>query len=220
MRLERKEAQIKQSIEYALKETTYPVVTDNLSLIFRDEIYRIADVQNVNFNIYDLQGNLIKSSKPRFRNDSLVSVLPEEILINLNASPTKRYVQDRVEGRDRYKASFTYITDNRFKPIGILNLPYFEDNSFNDMELREFLIRLGMVYLFMLLFAIALAYFISKYITRSLQTISEKITKTELTKRNEKIFIENPGEEIGKLIESYNEMIDALEESAAKLARQ
>ena len=49
VRLDRKEAQIKQSIEYALKETTYPVVTDNLSLIFRDEIYRIADVQNVNF---------------------------------------------------------------------------------------------------------------------------------------------------------------------------
>ena len=219
VRLERKEAQIKQSIEYALKETTYPVVTDNLSLIFRDEIYRIADVQNVNFNIYDLQGNLIKSSKPRFRNDSLVSILPAEILTNLNASPTKRYVQERIEGRDRYKASYTYITDNRFKPIGILNLPYFEDNSFNDMELREFLIRLGMVYLFMLLFAIALAYFISKYITRSLQTISEKITKTELTKRNEKIIIENPGEEIGKLINSYNEMIDALEESAVKLAR-
>jgi signal transduction histidine kinase len=219
VRLDRKEAQIKQSIEYALKETTYPVITDNLSLIFRDEIYRIADVQNVNFNIYDLQGNLIKSSKPRFRNDSLLSVLPREILINLNASPTKRYVQDLTKGGDGYKASYTYITDNRFKPIGILNLPYFEDNSFNDMELREFLLRLGMVYLFMLLFAIALAYFISKYITRSLQTISEKITKTELTKRNEKIIIENPGEEIGKLIDSYNEMIDALEESAAKLAR-
>lgn len=219
VRLERKEAQIKQSIEYALKETTFPVITENLSLIFRDEIYRIADVQNVNFNIYDLQGNLIKSSKPRFRNDSIVSVLNPEILTNLNASPTKRYVEDLVQGDDRYKASYTYITDNRFKPIGILNLPYFEDNSFNNMELQEFLMRLGMVYLFMLLFAITLAYFISKYITRSLQTISEKITKTELTKRNEKIIIENPGEEIGKLIDSYNEMIDALEESAAKLAR-
>ncbi|MBT8205334.1 MAG: GHKL domain-containing protein [Eudoraea sp.] len=219
VRLERKEAQIKQSIEYALKETTFPVTTDNLALIFRDEIYRIADVQNVNFNIYDLQGNLLKSSRPSFRNDSIARVLPSEVLTNLNASPTKRYVEDLLQGGDRYKASYTYITDNRFKPIGILNLPYFEDNSFNDMELREFLIRLSLVYVFMLLIAIALAYFISKYITRSLQTISEKITKTELTRRNEKIIIENPGEEIGKLIDSYNGMIDALEESAAKLAR-
>ncbi len=219
VRLERKETQIKQSIEYTLKGTTWPVTTANLAQIFRDEIYRIADVQNVNFNIYDLQGNLIKSSKPSFRNDSITRVLPSEVLANLNSSPSKRYVEDLVQDGDRYMASYTYITDNRFKPIGILNLPYFEDNSFNDMELREFLMRLAVVYLFMLLFAIALAYFISKYITRSLQTISEKITKTGLTKRNEKIFIENPGEEIGKLIDSYNSMIDALEESAAKLAR-
>ena len=219
VRLERKEAQIKQSIEYTLKGTTWPITTDNLAQIFRDEIYRIADVQNVNFNIYDLKGNLIKSSKPSFRNDSITRVLPEEVLANLNASVSKRYVENLVQNGGRYKASYTYITDNRFKPIGILNLPYFEDNSFNDMELREFLMRLALVYLFMLLFAIALAYFISKYITRSLQTISEKLTKTELTKRNEKIFIENPGEEIGKLIDSYNDMIDDLEESAAKLAR-
>ena len=50
-RLERKEDQIKQSIAYTLQETSYEVVTEKLPLIFRDEIYRIADVHNVNFNI-------------------------------------------------------------------------------------------------------------------------------------------------------------------------
>ena len=87
------------------------------------------------------------------------------------------------------------------------------------MELREFLMRLSIVYLFMLLIAVVLAYFITKYITRSLQNISDKITQTDLTKRNQKILIENPGHEIGKLIDSYNDMIDELEVSAAKLAR-
>ncbi len=131
----------------------------------------------------------------------------------------KRYVLDDTAAGDKYQASYTYINDDKFKPIGILNLPYFEDNTLNDMELKEFLIRLSVVYLFMLLIAIVLAYFISKYITRSLQTISDKITQTDLTKRNEKILIENPGHEIGKLINSYNDMIDELEVSAAKLAR-
>jgi nitrogen fixation/metabolism regulation signal transduction histidine kinase len=45
------------------------------------------------------------------------------------------------------------------------------------------------------------------------------MTQTKLTRRNEKIFVKNPSEEIGKLIEAYNAMIDELEESAAKLAR-
>jgi len=218
-RLERKEEQIKQSIYYAIQSTTYPVTTENLGLIFKDEIYRIADVQNVNFNIYDLEGQLIKSSRPKLNNDSITQCLQAEVLNNLSESVDKRYVEDNVAAGDKYQASYTYITDTKFKPVGILNLPYFEDNSFNNMELREFLFRLGGVYLVMFLVAIILAYFVSKYITRSLQTISDKLHQTDLTKRNEKIFVENPSEEIGKLIDSYNAMIDELEQSAAKLAR-
>ncbi len=218
-RLERKEAQIVQSIEYTLKATTYPVSTDNLALIFKDEIYRIADVQNVNFNIYDLKGQLIKSSRPKFNYDSISAQLDSEIIRKLSASADKRYVEQNAAVGDKYQDSYRYITDIRFKPIGILNVPYYEDNTFNDMELREFLMRLGAVYLVMLGFAIALAYFISKYITRSLQTISEKMTQTRLTQNNEKIFLENPSSEIRNLIESYNSMIDQLEASAAKLAR-
>jgi len=218
-RLERKEDQIKQSIDYTLQETTYPVTTENLFHIFKDEIYRIADVQNVNFNIYDLEGELIKSSRPKFKSDSISICLDAEVLNNLAISTTQRYVEEKSTAGDNYQASYTYITDYKFKPIGILNLPYFEDNSFNDMELREFMFRLGGVYLVMLLVAIGLAYFISKYITRSLQNISEKLNQTNLAKRNEKIIIDNPSEEIGTLIASYNRMIDELEESAAKLAR-
>ncbi|PWL39711.1 two-component sensor histidine kinase [Flagellimonas aquimarina] len=218
-RLERKEEQILQSISYILKETTYPITTENLEYIFNEEIYKIADVQNVNFNIYDLEGGLIRSSRPTFEIDSISNCLDAEILNNLQISSERRYVEEKTAAGDNYKASYNYINDSDFKPIGIMNLPYFEDNTFNNMELREFLFRLGGVYLLMLLSAIILAYFVSKYITRSLQTISDKMNQTNLTKRNEKIIIENPSEEIGKLVDSYNRMIDELEESAVKLAR-
>jgi signal transduction histidine kinase len=218
-RLERKEEQLKQSISYTIKKTTYPATTENLEYIFKNEIYEIADVQNVNFNIYDLEGQLIKSSRPKFESDSLSNCLSAEVLNNLAMSGNKRYVEENSAAGDKYQASYTYITDGKFKPIGILNLPYFEDNSFNDMELREFLMRLGGVYFLMLLLAIGLAYFISKYITRSLETIAEMMGKTDLTKRNAKIHIEDPSEEIEKLVTSYNAMIEELEQSAVKLAR-
>ena len=218
-KLERKENQIRQSIAYTLKETTYPQTTEYLGLIFKDAIYQIADVQNVNFHLYDLEGQLIKSSRPQFNNDSIIICLDPEVLNNLAESVDKRHVEQNAAAGDNYQASYTYITDGKFKPIGILVFPYFEDDTFNDKELREFLLRLSGVYLLMLGIAIGLAFFISKYITRSLQTISDKLTKTDLTKRNEKILIEDPSEEIGKLVESYNSMIDELELSAAKLAR-
>ena len=218
-RMERKEEQIKQSIDLALQKTTFPVTTENLGHIFRDEIYEIALVQNINFNIYDLQGQLIKSSRPKFEVDSISTCLDAEVLNNLASSPNKRYVEQKSAAGYSYQASYTYISDKRFKNVGILNLPYFEDNSFNDKELKEILLRLTGAYLLLMLLAIGLAYFISKYITRSLQTISDRLNQTDLTKRNEKIIVENPSEEIGKLITSYNEMIDELEISAAKLAK-
>lgn len=218
-RLERKEEQIKENIKYTLQRTTYAPTTENLDLIFKDEIYQIADVLNVNFNIYDLEGGLIKSSRPKFENDSISMCLSPEVLNHLETSIEARYLEEKATAGDNYQASYTYITDSKFKAIGILNLPYFEDNSYNDKELREFLLRLGGVYLFMLMIAIWMAYFVSKYITRSLQTVSDKMNTTFLTKRNEKISVRNPTEEIGKLINAYNAMIDELEISAIKLAK-
>src|SRR5690554_4341381 len=218
-RMERKEEQVKQSIDIALQKTTYPVTTENLGHIFREEIYEIAVIQNINFNIYDLEGQLIKSSRPKFEIDSVSLCLDTEVLNRLASDPSKRYVEQKTAAGYKYQASYTFINDNKFKPIGILNLPYFEDNSFNDKELKEILIRLSGVYFLLLIIAIALAYFISKIITGPLQTISDRLNQTDLTKRNEKIVIDNPSGEIGKLITSYNEMIDELEISAAKLAK-
>ena len=77
---------------------------------------------------------------------------------------------------------------------------------------------MGEVYLFMLVLAIILSYFLSKYITKSLKIISDKITETRLDKRNQKIDITNASEEIYTLVAAYNSMIDELEESAVKLA--
>ncbi|MDX1364345.1 sensor histidine kinase [Arenibacter latericius] len=218
-RMERKEDQIKQSIDLTLQKTTYPVTTENLPNIFKDDIYEIALVQNINFNIYDLKGQLLKSSRPRFEVDSISKFMDSDILNRLETSTTKRVVEQKTVAGFKYQASYTYITDNKFKPIGILNLPYFEDSSFNDKELREILIRLTGAYLLVLLLAIVLAYFISIYITRPLQTISDRLNQTNIAKRNEKIILKNPSEEMGKLIASYNAMIDELEISAAKLAK-
>ena len=102
--------------------------------------------------------------------------------------------------------------------MGILNVPYFDDDSLNSVELREFLVRIGFAYILMILVAIVFAYIMSKFITKSLKAISDKMYQTRFEKRNKKIAIQGASTEIKALVESYNNMIDALEESALKLA--
>ena len=100
-----------------------------------------------------------------------------------------------------------------------MHLPYLEDNTFQEKELKEFLFRLGMMNLFMLLIASIIAYFMSKYITKSIKNVSEKINQTRLDKRNEKIILTNASEEIFNLVNAYNDMVEELGESAVKLAK-
>ena len=123
------------------------------------------------------------------------------------------------EGNVTFLAAYSYVYNLDQKPLTILYLPYYEDNSFNQKELEEFLLRLSGVYLLMLAVAIILAYLISAYITRSLKTISDKLAQTGLEKQNIKIEVPQSSEEIGRIIESYNGMIDQLEQSAVALAK-
>ncbi|MBT8376016.1 MAG: GHKL domain-containing protein [Winogradskyella sp.] len=217
-RLERKEENIKQSINYAIKETTYVVNTENIPLIFKDEIFKIAAIHKLQINLYDLEGELLKSSKATIEQDSITKCIPSDILNAINNSAEHRYVFKNEKNGEIFQSSYTFITDEKFKNIAILNLPYLENDDFLNRELNEFLLRLGYAYLFMILAAIVFAYFISKYITRSLKTISDKMYQTRLEKRNKKIEIESSSAEINALVNSYNSMIDELEESAVKLA--
>ena len=132
-RLERKETQLKKNIEYVLQGTSFEVKTENLKYIFQKEIYQIADVQKVNFNIYDLEGNLIKSSRASLNEETASMCLSAEVLNNLSTSAEKRFVKKEVTAAGDMQSSYTYITDLKFKPIGILNLPYYEDDSFSNM---------------------------------------------------------------------------------------
>tara|TARA_B100000787_G_scaffold161963_1_gene142237 strand:- start:5880 stop:7289 length:1410 start_codon:yes stop_codon:yes gene_type:complete len=220
LRFERKEATTKQTIDLELKnKTTYPVKTENLTKIFQERIYEISSINKLNISIYDLKGNLLKSSIASAF-EKLESVpLSEEIIIELAQNSNHEILKTREKGGTGYQTSYSYINGPKFKRIGIIELQFTQDNSEIEKELREFLSRLGLVYLLMFLIAIALAYFLSSYITRSIQTISDKMQQTRLNKRNEKIILNAASSEIESLVEAYNNMIDQLEESAAKLAR-
>lgn len=218
-KLDRKEDAIKENINYVLTNTTYPLTPHNLSLIFKDKIHELSDIHNLEINIYSLDGKLLKSSKSNFSIDPVAPPIPKYIIKLVQSSIEKRYIDIKnIEGK-KNRSSYSLIKDDKFKPLGILNLPYVEDDSYYQTELQNFLIRLAQVYSFMLLVAFAVAYFLSSYITKSLKTISDKLSETSLNQKNEKIVLEANSKEINLLIKAYNAMVDELEESALKLAQ-
>jgi len=219
-RLERKENAIKEHISYILATTTYPMGTENLPLIFRDRIHELANIHSLEINIYDLDGKLLKSSKAAFSVDTINSHIPENILRVIRSTAEKRYVDLRTspEGK-KFRSSFSYLKDTKFKPLGILNLPYIEDDGYYERERNNFMMRFFQVYSFMLLISIIIAYFLSSYITKSIKEISDRLKETRLSETNEKLDMGDTPQEISLLVDAYNNLVEDLDESAAKLAQ-
>jgi len=217
-RLERKQKAILENIKFVLASTTYVVDTENMEPIFRQNIDEMAEVHEMQIHIYDLNGRLVIKSDESFFQDTTDVKIPETILTKLDATSNKHFLKKTEVNGQKFQSSYSYITDGKFKPLAILYLPYVQDDSLLNRDLNNFLVRMAEVYLFMLLIAIILSFFLSKYITKSLKIISEKINQTRLDKRNQKIELSNATEEIYALVSAYNSMIDELEESAVKLA--
>ncbi|MCB4798413.1 sensor histidine kinase [Neotamlana laminarinivorans] len=220
-RLDRKEESIRTHITNVLngRQNTWEVKTENIPLIFKEEVYNIAHIHKLQINLYDLDGTLLISSKTNLKVNVEDRCIDAEILNDISHSADHRYVDNNMVNGETFLSSYTFIKDQKSKPLAILNLPYLENDDFLNMELNEFLERLRYAFLLILLMAIGIAFLLSKYITKSLKSISDKINATRLEKRNQKIETSDTSEEISTLVSSYNSMIDELEESAIQLAK-
>ncbi len=219
-RFGRKEDNTRKDIDFELKRNLLENLTsNNLSTIFKMRIFEISSVHNLEISIYDLKGNLLISSTTTAFDKVDESVISSRILNELESNVNRRVFRNNEIDNVSFETSYTYLSDLKLNNIGVLKLEFSQDNSTQQKELNEFMYRLAFVYAFMFVIAIALAYFLSSYITRSIKTISDKIHETRLNKRNEKIEFHTGSTEIITLVNAYNRMIDELQESAVKLAQ-
>ena len=214
-RLERKKSQLQRSISYIFQDKKDVVNQFTLDSIFNEKIFEIADVQNVDFSIYELDGELLNTTIT----DSVNSKIDIKILNRLNKSQSESIIQMNLVDGIQYRSSYSFIYDNKKEPIWILNLPYYDDDNLNTYELDSFILILGGVYFFLLVITILFSYGISIYITRSLSEIGKKIQQTSLDKTNTKIQVNARTKEVNILVESYNKMVEKLNDSVEKLSK-
>ena len=187
-RFGRKEETLKKELDIQLyQRSNIAVTTENLKTIFQNAIYEIAYVHNLEITMYDLGGAMLRTSVPFGLKDSIPPNLSISKVSQLKSSKEDRVFEVEENNKIKIETSYTYILDSISNRIGILKLEFNQDNTIQESELKVFLTRLILVYLFMLLIAIMLAYFLSSYITRSIKNITDKMKRTRLNERNEKI---------------------------------
>ena len=171
LRLDRKEAQLQRAFKILFNEKS--LQPDNqLSYLFnrrpndginistvldeelKGEIFKISDVQNIDFTLYDLDGTLVGSTV----NEGVSIKLDNNLIDNLSKSKDLNIVEKNQVNEQVYRTSYSYVMDVNNKPIWILNLPYVDDDRLNAYEIRSFIINIAQVYILLFVLAIIISY--------------------------------------------------------------
>ncbi len=181
-RQDRKETQLTKQINYIASKFD---LTNNYEKWenYKVDFEEITKIHNVEYSIFTIEG------KPLF-----YSYMPLEIISNnysldedfckmLVSLEGGKITKENSTDVGKFQSSYTVLMDEFGKNYAILFFPYFQDVSFAESELNVFLTTLYQIYFIMLVVAIVLAYFISRYVTRSIETIRLKIGQTGLLKK-------------------------------------
>ena len=170
-------------------------------------------------NLYDLSGNLLATSRPKIFEKGLISDKMNSLAFKkLALDKNLLYVHHEKIGSYKYLSAYIPFRNSQNIIVAYLNLPYFAKQTELRNEIAYFMTTFLNIYIFFIALSIFLTLLVSRYATRPLQLIRDKMRSLSLGLSNEKIDWES-NDEIGQLIREYNRMIDELVKSAELLAK-
>lgn len=170
-------------------------------------------------NIYSVHGDLMASSRPEIFEEGLKSkLINAEAFNQLSANQRTFYITNEQIGRYKYLSAYIPLRNKENKLVAYINLPYFAREHELRQEISSFLLAFVNIYIILTAIAVMISLIVSNYVTRPLQLIRDQFSNVKLDKKNEKIAY-NRNDELGNLINEYNQMLDKLSDSADKLAQ-
>lgn len=206
-------------IELEHKLADIEEVTPDIYPYISELLHKFSQVFFSDINLYNLDGSLIASSRPKIFNEGLISTRIEpQAYKNILINNKLLYIQQEKIGNYEYLSAYLPFRNANKDLIAILNLPYFAKQDELKTEISSFLTAFINIYIIIFMIAIIITIIISQTITKPLLLLRTKFSQLQLGKTNEKIDWLGK-DEIGDLVAEYNRMIDELAYSAEMLAR-
>lgn len=181
----------------------------------------LSKIHGVDINIFNIDGDLIGSSLRTTRNKDLSpEKLSPAVLKKLVINDHYETQQSEKIGELAYTSFYFQLKNNiNDKQLSIINIPYYTStDKTTENNVAEFILALINVYVFLFILGSLLALLLSKTLTSSLTKVSEKMGSYRLGQKHDPIewYYDD---EIGKLINGYNQMTQEVEISANLLAQ-
>lgn len=214
--LEKKEKSVRASLDYFLRHEGGHMSPDSVAYKFGDKICELADVHDMFIGLFDLKGEYLISNNSAYLDSlQIPQQVPAEVVKSFNGGWDKKLVYDNYQHKN-YTLAYWLFTDMDQHPIAIIAMDYSNLDE-ESKDVKDFLLGISGSYIVLFFIAAFLAFFLSRYITRSLRVIASKMKSTDLQKNFEPLSWDS-NDEIGNLVIEYNKMLAALQKGADQLA--
>ena len=219
-RLDRKDRSVAKSIESLMN--THRLYNTDLETVFSELIKDVGHIHKLKINIYDLEGAFVASSDTTLLTENIITQpIPSGIIDSCFLSENKKIkynkgaymgtyrVLYRSEGFEGLHSSEPIITN---QPICILDVIY-DKSSQNDYikKRNEQIQKFIKIYLLLFILSMLFGYILLKQITSPLRSLSAHLSSTNLDKFSKKKLHWPVKDEIGHLIEEYNQLMKELD---------
>lgn len=174
----------------------------------------LAHSYGSDIHVYDLEGNLLGSSTPQLFQEGLLShhMAPEVLFSDQGTCVVEEFV-----GNVKYIAAYTAFYNGSHVQIGYISMPFFMSSEARDAEIDMVLARVLPPLIIMLLLMFVFSVVFAHRLTRPIMAMIDKMQNLQPNARDNHIDYRYH-DELGLLVEHYNEMVDRLSEYTLRLA--
>jgi signal transduction histidine kinase len=183
-----------------------------------DALKGIALNTQIDINLFSTDGKLIITTKDEVFSQYLVStrINPEAYQEIFYDNEKQVITREKIATLD-YFSLYAPIFNINGKFIAILNIPYFLDISEVKEDATPIIATIVNLFLILILASLLVSGLLSSSIAKPVVMISKKMQDLDISQKGEHISY-SVDDELGALVNAYNNMVDDLEESTRKLA--
>ncbi|WP_236252769.1 PAS domain-containing sensor histidine kinase [Echinicola sp. 20G] len=185
---------------------------------FLAEVYVLASTTATDINVYLPSGMLMATSQPNiFEKKVLTKYLNPEAYAEVLEAQNNRIILEEQVGDLKYKTVYLALRDvGRQNILGIIAIPFFESEEELNVLIVDVFSTIINIFVAIFIVFLIVSFFMSKNLTDPFKLLTQKLKATNL-EDNEPMFWPIK-DEIGLLVNEYNNMLFKLEASRKVLA--
>ena len=198
------------------KNTSLTIAKDRLYL--QNTLRKISAIFHTDLNVYDSKGLLVASSRPKIFDLGLISEQMNPVaFMELQVKNKSAFSHSEDIGKLSFISSYLPIYNEKRKEIGYVNLQHFGQQQDYEHQIETFVTSIINVFILLLALSVIIGLLVSNWLIEPLVVLKKHMSSIQFGKENKHIKYQQK-DEIGAIVQAYNDKLDELKIAAQKLA--